>query len=116
MRRRHEFRLNSHRPQRLAILGPAHFPVGIDVMNRLRLFLPALTLATLAACASDGTLHPVPCKSRCATHSEGYQWAMDAALVNPRPCNDKRYTPDFTRGCKDAVNDFSQLQPASKGI
>ena len=85
-------------------------------MNPLRPLLPALVVILLAACASDGTLHPAPCKGPCATHSEGYQWAMDAALVDPQPCNDKRYAPDFVRGCKDAVNDFSQLQPASKGL
>ncbi|NGY04697.1 hypothetical protein [Solimonas terrae] len=85
-------------------------------MNRLRVFLSAFTLILLSACATDGVVHPAPCKDSCTTHSEGYQWAMDAALVDPSPCDNKAYGPDFVRGCKDAVNDFSQLQPASKGL
>ncbi|HEY9546605.1 MAG TPA: hypothetical protein VIR56_11390 [Solimonas sp.] len=86
-------------------------------MNHLRLFLPALTFAMLSACATtDGTLNPKPCHGACATHAEGYQWAMDAALMTNAPCNKATYVADFIRGCKDAVNDFSQLQPASKGL
>lgn len=85
-------------------------------MNRLCVCLSVFALALLSACATDGVAHPAPCKGACTTHSEGYQWAMDAALVDPAPCNKQAYTADFIRGCKDAVNDFSQLQPASKGL
>lgn len=86
-------------------------------MNFLRVFLPALMLAMLSACATtDGTLNPKPCHTACETHAEGYQWAMDAALMINAPCNNAAYGADFVRGCKDAVNDFSQLQPASKGL
>ncbi|NKF23674.1 hypothetical protein [Solimonas marina] len=86
-------------------------------MNHIRLFAIALTLSLLGACASAPQVPPPPpCSGSCMTHEEGYQWAMRGALESDKPCDNKHYGPDFVRGCKDAVNDFSQMRPASTGL
>ncbi len=78
--------------------------------------LLGLAAAVLTACASTGGTPPPPCRTDCVTHDDGYQWAMRGALTDLRPCDNAAYPPAFVLGCKDAVNDFSQLRPASKGL
>lgn len=85
-------------------------------MKHVRLFIASLSFALIAACASTGGPPPPMCTGSCSTHEEGYQWAMRGALTDPKPCDDKTYGAEFVRGCKDAVNDYSELRPASQGL
>lgn len=70
----------------------------------------------LAACASQPIPPPAPCTELCASHEDGYQWAMQGSLSDPKQCENANYPPAFTRGCLDAVNDYSQMRPASSGL
>lgn len=81
---------------------------------KLLLAQASLPLSLLAACA--GTPHePAPrCSGACGTHDEGYEWAQRLDLEDARQCDG--YAADFSRGCRDAVNDFGQLRPAAKGL
>ena len=73
--------------------------------------------ALLAACASDPPVPPPPpCSGACQTHDQGYQWAMRGTLDDARQCDNPRYGAEFVLGCRDAVNDFSQMRPSSTGL
>lgn len=77
--------------------------------------LLASTVAVLTACATDPVVDAgVRCHKQCVTHEDGYQWAQSGTLADPKQC--EGYSSEFTRGCKDAVNDFSQMRPYSKGL
>lgn len=67
----------------------------------------------LAACASAPSGPANRCSGACQTHEDGYAWAQRGNLDNPREC--KGYTTEFARGCRDAIEDYRQLQPAAKG-
>lgn len=79
-------------------------------------FLLAATCAALAACASAPPAPVAPCTGECSSHDDGYQWAMRGTLDDARICDEQKASPEFIRGCKDAVNDFSQMRPASTGL
>ncbi|MGH8444310.1 MAG: hypothetical protein ACREVL_03535 [Solimonas sp.] len=79
-------------------------------------FALVFSLALLAGCASDPIGPPPPCSGECSSHDDGYLWAQRGALDDPRQCEGQGYSPAFVRGCKDAINDFSQMKPASKGL
>jgi hypothetical protein len=88
-----------------------------STLSCLRPFTVACALGLLAGCAGDPVVPPPPpCSGECSTHDDGYQWAMRGTLSDPKQCDDKRYTPAFVLGCRDAVNDFSQMRPSSTGL
>lgn len=73
------------------------------------------SFAALSACAGTPVADAgLRCAGRCETHEDGYQWAQSGTLSDPRQC--EGYSLEFTRGCKDAVNDFSQMRPYSQGL
>ncbi|MFT4045434.1 MAG: hypothetical protein QM661_01950 [Solimonas sp.] len=74
-------------------------------------------MTLFAGCTSTPAVPPPPpCSGLCSTHEEGYQWAMRGTLSDPRQCDNSAYPDAFKRGCRDAVNDFSQMRPASTGL
>jgi hypothetical protein len=85
-------------------------------MRSFRLLAVVLSVVVVGACAGSGGPLPSPCTGHCETHEDGYQWAMQGTMTDPAPCESKAYSPDFVRGCKDAVNDYSGLRPASQGL
>lgn len=91
-------------------------PMPLTIVLPMLRLAPAL-LVLLAACATEGTPPPPsPCSGACRTHDEGYQWALHSSLTDPSICENPAYGHDFVLGCKDAVNDYSELRPASSGI
>lgn len=70
--------------------------------------------AWLAGCASTAVADN-RCNGACSSHSDGYEWAQQMNLEDVRQCAGD-YPDDFARGCRDAVNDFAQMRPASKGL
>lgn len=85
-------------------------------MRALHPFLPACGAILLAACAAAPSADAgLRCHGACISHEDGYQWAQQGTLTDPRACEGYG-SSEFMRGCRDAVNDFSQMQPASKGL
>jgi len=76
----------------------------------------ALTLGaslTLLACATTAPT-VAPCTGHCSTHEDGYQWAQNGNMTDTSAC--KGYTDAFEGGCRDGIEDLSQLHPKQQGL
>jgi hypothetical protein len=86
------------------------------LMIPIRTVATALTLGTtlsLLACAA-APLAVAPCREHCVTHEDGYQWAQNGNLGDPSACTG--YSEAFERGCRNGVEDLSQLHPKQQGL
>lgn len=84
-------------------------------MSPLRFVLIASGASLLVACSSAPVADAgVRCHGLCQSHEDGYLWAQQGTLTDPKQC--EGYSSEFTRGCRDAINDFSQMRPASTGL
>ncbi len=85
-------------------------------MMPIRTAATALALGTclsLLACA-NAPLAAAPCSEHCATHEDGYQWAQNGNLADTAAC--KGYTEAFERGCRNGIEDLTQLHPKQQGF
>lgn len=82
-------------------------------MTSIRTACCAAFLTALSACAGTPDRPASACSGACASHEDGYAWAQRGSLSDPREC--QGYAAEFARGCRDAIEDYRQLQPAAKG-
>lgn len=87
-----------------------------EVLSSFPSVIPKPLLSVLAlsltACASQPAA-PSPCSNYCQTQQDGYEWAQRAVLLDPRAC--EGYAPEFVRGCKESVRDYSQSKSPREG-
>lgn len=74
-----------------------------------------LVLAILLAGCAGGPAHERPrCQGSCSTHTEGYEWAQRGDYEDPAVC--EGHAPAFVEGCRDGIEDRSQMRRATRGI
>lgn len=80
----------------------------------MRTWLVLAPVLWLGACAQAPVGEPVaPCTDYCRSFEEGYQWARNGNLSDPRHC--RNYPPDFHAGCEQAIRELNAIRPAREG-
>lgn len=75
--------------------------------------MPTAVFGLLAAGCAAAPVTAKPCSEYCQTQQDGYEWAQRAVLLDPRAC--EGYAPEFVRGCKESVRDYSQSKSPREG-